>query len=348
MQIVSENTRIVRTEQIVSAGELKAMLPVSNILRNQIVTQRAAIANVIFGRRQARLLVAPRPCSIHDIDAATEYFVWLAEMAKKYQEKMLIVAGVYCEKPRTGDDWDGLVYDPHMDGTFAMNDGLIMARKLMLDVATLGLPVMTEFLDNQLTHKFADLVSLGCIGARTALSPPHRKLATGLSMPVAFKHDQTGDVATAINAMIVAAQPRCFVGSDDVGQESLHFTTGNQDTCLVMRGSTKGANYDIQSLYEAQVLLDEAGMSSRIIVDCSHGNCSGDFTRQFEVGREVVAARRFTRVAGIMAECNLVAGKQKFAVGDDPTKLTYGQSITDACKGIEETSAWLGELYEML
>ena len=292
-----------------------------------------------------RLLVVVGPCSVHDPRAALEYARRLKEQADAHAKDLCIVMRVYFEKPRTTVGWKGLINDPRLDGSFVINEGLRLARRLLLDLVALGLPAACEFLDPITPQFISDLVAWGAIGARTTESQVHRELASGLSMPVGFKNGTGGSIQMAIDAVRAANHPHRFLGVTEQGLAGIVATRGNPDCHIILRGGKSGPNYDARNVQEALAALGEAGVAPRLIVDVSHANSGKDYRRQpivaHEVAEQVAGGQR--GIAGVMMESFLAEGRQEL---DDPGKLTYGQSVTDACLGWEATVPVLGELAE--
>jgi 3-deoxy-7-phosphoheptulonate synthase len=297
----------------------------------------------ILHQHDHRLLVVAGPCSIHDPAAAREYARLLKKSIAEFSEDLRIVMRVYFEKPRTTVGWKGLINDPFLDESYRINDGLRLARKLLLDLAEMGVPAGTEFLDMVSPQYLAELVSWGAIGARTTESQGHRQLASGLSCPVGFKNGTSGNVQIAIEAVLSAGHPHTFLGHSKYGQSAILFTSGNADCHLILRGGRQTVNYEAASVNETCRLLQKAGQPARVMIDCSHANSGKDHKRQPAVCRDVAAqiAGGDRRIIGVMLESNLIAGAQEHVPG---RQLVYGQSITDACIGWEETHALLGEL----
>ncbi|HXH59784.1 MAG TPA: 3-deoxy-7-phosphoheptulonate synthase, partial [Fimbriimonadaceae bacterium] len=287
-----------------------------------------------------KLVCVVGPCSIHDADAALDYAKRLKEIADSVADKLVVVMRAYFEKPRTSVGWKGLVNDPDLDESFHVNKGLRIARRLLLEINELGLPVGCEFLDTTVPQHIADLVAWGAIGARTTESQIHRQLASGLSMPVGFKNATDGNVQPAVDALLAARQPHWFPSVTKQGVAAISHTTGNDQCHVILRGGYRtGPNYDAASVAEAAALLERCDLPARIMVDCSHGNSGKDFTRQAGVLADVASqvASGSSPVFGVMIESNLVEGKQS-------APEVYGQSITDSCIGIEETARVLSDL----
>jgi 3-deoxy-7-phosphoheptulonate synthase len=339
-----DDLRIEEIRALRSPEQLLSELPVDEKASRLVEGARAAVADVLR-RNDDRLLVVVGPCSIHDVAAALDYGRRLKTVADRLASDLLLVMRVYFEKPRTTVGWKGLINDPRIDGSFAVNDGLRIARGLLLDLAHMGLPTGCEFLDTISPQYFADLVSWGAIGARTTESQVHRELASGLSVPVGFKNGTDGNVQIAIDAVSAASQPHCFLGVTKQGQSAIVVTRGNPDCHVILRGAASGPNYQAASVAKVTTALERARLPPRVMIDCSHGNSSKDPARQplvvREVGLQLSAGSR--GIAGVMIESHLVAGRQDPPSPARPT-LTYGQSITDACLGWEDTTVLLEEL----
>jgi 3-deoxy-7-phosphoheptulonate synthase len=303
---------------------------------------REEIIEVLAGGDD-RLIAVVGPCSIHDPAAALDYAHRLKEQADALSDDLLVVMRVYFEKPRTTVGWKGLVNDPHLDGSYDVNDGLRIARRLLLDLAELGLPAGCEFLDPITPQFISDLVSWGAIGARTTESQTHRELASGLSMPVGFKNGTEGNIQIAIDAVRAAAHPHRFLGVTEQGLAGIVSTSGNPGGHVILRGGASGPNYDAASVQRTLAALQKAGLPERLIIDASHGNSEKDYRRQPLVAGEVAAqiAQGQAGIAGVMMESFIAEGRQDL---EDPKKLVYGQSVTDACMGWEMTVPVLREL----
>ena len=315
-------------------------LPVSDTSADMISRSRSDIASIFTGDDD-RLLVVVGPCSIHDTDAALDYAHCLKKAADLYRQELLIVMRVYFEKPRTTVGWKGLINDPYLDGSFHINQGLRIARKLLIDVAEIGLPAGCEFLDTISPQFFADLVSWGAIGARTTESQIHRELASGLSMPIGFKNGTDGSIQIAIDAIGAASHPHHFLSVTKQGISAIVTTRGNNDCHIILRGSNKGPNYDNSAVREAVELLDKHQLNQQLMIDCSHGNSNKDFSRQPRVAADIgeQIANGATAIAGVMIESHLLEGNQK-------TPDSYGVSITDACISWQTTESVLSDLAE--
>jgi 3-deoxy-7-phosphoheptulonate synthase len=338
----TDDLRIKWTRVVLPPVFLEEELPVTDKAAATVYDARTAIGEILAGR-DPRLLVVVGPCSIHDTKAAREYAERLKRVSPEFARELLLVMRVYFEKPRTTVGWKGLINDPHLDQSFKINDGLRLARHLLLDLAEMGVPAGTEFLDVMTPQYLAPLVSWGAIGARTTESQVHRQLVSGLSCPVGFKNATSGDVQIAIEAVLSAAHPHTFLGHTKSGQSAIFVTTGNPDCHVILRGGRKSVNYDAASVANVATQLQQAGLPARIMIDCSHANSNKDYQRQSEVCRDVAGQLRQGNrgIIGVMLESNLLAGAQKL---ENASALVYGQSITDACIGWDETYELLGQL----
>jgi len=334
--------RIDRIVELVSPASLLADLRLSDRSAERVVAGRNQVRDIL-DRTDDRLLVVVGPCSVHDVDAALDYGKRLAAAAAERSDDLLVAMRVYFEKPRTTTGWKGLINDPHLDGSYDVNSGLRMARKLLLEVLELGLPVGCEFLDPITPQYISDTVAWGAIGARTTESQIHRQLGSGLSMPIGFKNRTDGDLQVAVDAVRAAAVPHAFAGIDDSGNPAILHTTGNPDGHVILRGGRDGPNHDAAGVERALELLRAAGLPERLVVDASHDNSGKDPARQAvaarEIGEQVGAGNG--AIVGVMLESFLVEGRQSLE-GDEP--LTYGQSITDACMDWDATAALLDDL----
>ena len=330
-----DDVRIRNLRPLIPPAILLEEMPVTDPIARSVSGHRQAIQRILRGDDQ-RLLVIVGPCSIHDVAAAREYAARLAPLARELADRLEIVMRVYFEKPRTTVGWKGLINDPDLDGSFKINRGLHAARGLLIDIANLGLAAGCEFLDTITPQFIADLVSWGAIGARTTESQVHRELASGLSCPVGFKNSTDGRVGIAIDAIRAAAIGHQFLSVTKQGMVAIVETAGNPDCHVILRGSDRGRNDDPTSVAEAVAALRKAGVAERLMIDCSHGNSGKDYHRQREVVASVVAQRAAgpAPIMGVMLESHLVAGRQDC---QDPAALAYGQSITDACVGWDET-----------
>jgi 3-deoxy-7-phosphoheptulonate synthase len=334
------DSRIQRVRELVSPRQLLKEFPVTSEVAQLVSGTRAAIRAMIHDHGHAeRLLVIVGPCSIHDPEAALQYAQWLSSLRDMFADTLLLIMRVYFEKPRTQYGWKGLINDPCMDETFRSNHGLRVARRLLLDINSLGVPTATEFLDPITLPYMADLISWGVIGARTVESQVHRELASGLSCPVGFKNGTEGNVGVAINAVLSASRPQSFLSVTESGAAAIVSTVGNPDGHIVLRGGAQ-PNYHPECVASAVNGLRSLGLAEKVIIDCSHGNCQRDHRRQLLVAEEVAHQIRdgSRYLLGLMAESNLVEGRQ-FCVPGKP--LVFGQSVTDPCIGLDTTTKLL-------
>jgi 3-deoxy-7-phosphoheptulonate synthase len=338
----TEDIRIKWTKVVLPPVFLEEDLPVTEAASTTIFDVRNQIGDILAGRDD-RLLVLAGPCSIHDAKAAREYAGLLKAAIDEFSPDLRIVMRVYFEKPRTTIGWKGLINDPYLDQSYKINDGLRMARSLLIDLAETGVPTGTEFLDMISPQYIAGLVSWGAIGARTTESQVHRQLVSGVSCPVGFKNATSGDVQVAIDAILSAAYSHTFLGHTKHGQSAIFVTTGNPDCHIILRGGRNLVNYTAACVADTAARMEQAGVAPRIMIDFSHANSSKDYRRQGEVCHDVAGqiAGGDRRIMGVMIESNLVAGAQKLETGKP---LVYGQSITDACIDWPETHRLLGEL----
>lgn len=328
--IVLENINIGSFTSLVTPADLHRELPLSDIAKQTVIEGRETIRNILDGK-DARLLVVIGPCSIHDPEQALDYARRLRVLADQVKDTLYIVMRVYFEKPRTTTGWKGLINDPFLNDTFEIEQGLFIARRLLIDIAELGLPTATEALDPISPQYLQDLISWSAIGARTTESQTHRELASGLSCPVGFKNGTDGGLAVAINALKSAASPHRFLGIDANGQVAIVNTQGNAYAHVVLRGGEKGPNYHAAAVADAEQRLKAAGITPRIMIDCSHANSSKDHNRQPIVFNDAVQQilAGSASIMGVMIESNLGAGNQK--IPTNLQDLQYGVSITDAC-----------------
>jgi len=338
----TDDLRIRSTEVVVPPAVLENELPETVTASSTVYYARKAICEILRGKDH-RLLVVVGPCSIHDAKSAREYARLLKGATDDLSEQLCIVMRVYFEKPRTTIGWKGLLNDPHLNESFKINDGLRLARHLLLDLAEMSVPAGTEFLDTFTPQYLTSLVSWGAIGARTTESQVHRQLVSGLSCPVGFKNGTSGNVQIAIEAVLSAAHPHTFLGHTKEGRSAIFMTTGNADCHVILRGGTRTVNYTADSVVQVCEQLEAAGLEPHVMIDCSHANSDKDYTRQASVCRDV--ARQITKggrnILGVMLESNIIAGTQKLVEGQP---LVYGQSITDGCIGWDETLLLLREL----
>jgi 3-deoxy-7-phosphoheptulonate synthase len=344
----TDDLRIEELRPLISPAILMEELPLSEAASTTVAAARDEISAILRGEDD-RLVLVVGPCSIHDPDAGLEYAQRLAEVRKQYRDDLCILMRVYFEKPRTTVGWKGLINDPHLDGSFSINEGLHKARRFLLDVLALDLPAGSEFLDPITPQFYADLVSWGAIGARTSESQVHRELSSGLSMPVGFKNGTGGSVQIAVDAIGSAANPHHFLSVTKQGVAAIVATRGNADCHLILRGGKTGPNYDAVSVSEAASMLEAAGLPPRLMVDCSHANSGKDHRVQPEVARAVAEqiAGGSQSIFGVMIESFLLEGNQSHSQQDPSTEhLVRGQSITDACLGWEQTAPLFDELAE--
>jgi 3-deoxy-7-phosphoheptulonate synthase len=337
-----EDIRILWTKVVLPPVFLEEEYPVTEAASNTIFNARAEIVDIL-NQRDPRLLVLVGPCSIHDTKAAREYAALLKDAIEEFSADLRIVMRVYFEKPRTTIGWKGLINDPHLDQSYKINDGLRAARHLLLDLAEMGVPTGTEFLDMISPQYIAGLVSWGAIGARTTESQVHRQLVSGVSCPVGFKNATSGDVQVAIDAIQSAANSHTFLGHTKHGQSAIFVTGGNPDCHIILRGGAKMVNYTADCVAETAEKMKKAAIQPRIMIDFSHANSNKDYRRQAIVCHDVAGqiAEGNKDIIGVMIESNLVAGAQKLVPGQP---LVYGQSITDACIDWPETHTLLAEL----
>lgn len=330
----TDDLRIKEIKELLTPAKLLGDVPITDKAARAVYETRQAIHRILHGADD-RLLVIMGPCSIHDVTAAKEYAGKLKEARDRLAADLLIMMRVYFEKPRTTVGWKGLINDPKLDGSFQINDGLRVGRQLLLELNENDVPAGIEFLDMITPQYIADLVSWGAIGARTTESQVHRELASGLSCPVGFKNGTDGNVRIALDAIRAAQAPHHFLSVTKDGKSAIVSTTGNEDCHVILRGG-KQPNYDAANVTAAAKSLAEAGIPARIMIDCSHGNSGKEPAKQVGVGYDVAKqiAEGDARIFGIMVESHLKAGRQDLIPGKP---LVYGQSITDACIGWEDT-----------
>ncbi len=337
----TDDLRIARLDMLSPPSQVIGEAPSSFMIDEMVEGARAAVHNILHGDDD-RLVVIIGPCSIHDPKAALEYAERLAAARRRHAGALEILMRVYFEKPRTTVGWKGLINDPGLDGGFRINDGLRLARRVLLDIAALGLPAACEFLDVTTPQYIADLVAWGAIGARTTESQIHREMASGLSCPVGFKNGTNGDVKIAVDAVLAALNPHHFLSVNKEGRAAIVTTMGNEDSHIVLRGGLT-PNYDAASICAATAELAKAGLPRRLMVDASHANSGKRHENQPAVIAALCAqlAGGEGRIMGVMVESHLRAGRQDMVAGRD---LTYGQSITDACIDWETSVGVLDDL----
>ena len=338
-----DDVRIENVIDVASPQTVQGELPVTETAARTTFEARQAIRRVLAGEDD-RLVVVVGPCSIHDPEAALDYAGRLATLRGRLADDLLVVMRVYFEKPRTTVGWKGLINDPDLDGTFRINHGLRVARRLLLDLGEMGMPSGVEFLDVFTPQYLADLVAWGAIGARTTESQLHRQLASGLSCPVGFKNGTTGNVKIAVDAIGAAREPHHFLGVTKDGRAGIFETTGNGDCHVILRGGDE-PNYRAEDVARTSALLEGAGLPARIMIDFSHANSAKRPERQLAVGEDVAGriGGGDRCIVGVMIESNLIAGRQDVRPGEP---RVYGQSITDACLGWEDTGPLLDRLAE--
>ena len=336
-----DDTRIKAVRPLLTPALLQEWLPANAQAQALVENSRHAISQVLHGQDD-RLIVVVGPCSIHDHAQSLEYARQLKVQADALSQDLLVVMRVYFEKPRTTVGWKGYINDPYRDGSFAINEGLKLARKLLLDVVDLGLPVGTEFLDLLSPQFTSDLVSWAAIGARTTESQSHRQLTSGLSCPVGFKNGTDGGVKVACDAILAAQAPHAFIGMTKMGQAAIFETRGNQDCHVILRGG-KQPNYSAADVQAACAMLEQTGLRPQVMIDFSHANSSKQHRRQIDVGADVAAqiAAGDTRITGVMIESHLNEGRQDIVEGQ---ALQHGVSLTDACISMAQTIPVLEQL----
>jgi len=334
MKHITDDVRIREIKELSPPAHILREFPATDAAAETTYEARQAVHRVLHGADD-RLVVVVGPCSIHDYAAAMEYARKLRHEAARFAADLVILMRVYFEKPRTTVGWKGLINDPHMDGSFKINEGLRLARKLLWELGELGLPAATEFLDTITPQYTADLISWGAIGARTTESQVHRELASGLSCPVGFKNGTDGNMRIAVDAIKAAASPHHFLSVTKAGHSAIVSTNGNEDCHVILRGG-KAPNYDAAAVNAACAELGKSGLAARVMIDFSHANSSKQFKRQIDVARDAGAqmASGDERIFGVMIESHLKEGRQDLTPGKP---LDYGVSVTDACIGWEDT-----------
>jgi len=343
----TSNLHVVDSHRLIPPSELKAGQPISEAQTDTVSSARTVIQDILTGRDK-RLLVVIGPCSIHDTKAALEYATRLNSLREEFADQLFIVMRVYFEKPRTTVGWKGLISDPHLDDSYDIEEGLRLARTLLLEVNAMGLPAATELLDPITPQYIADLISWTAIGARTTESQTHRQMASGLSMPVGFKNGTDGGLQVAIDAMGAARGNHHFLGIDQAGFTSVVKTSGNPDGHVVLRGGRGLTNYDAKSIADAEEKLKSSGLDPVVMVDCSHANSLKDHSRQEAVWNNAIEQRASgtDSIIGLMVESHLHEGNQKMP--DNLNKLKFGVSITDACVNWETTARMLRHAHSAL
>ena len=342
----TDDLRIKRIRPLIAPAILAEDIPLTEAAAAVVAAGRRALEAILDGR-DTRLAVIVGPCSIHDPLAAVDYARRLKPLADAVADRLLLIMRVYFEKPRTTVGWKGLINDPDLDASFHINKGLRLARQLLADIAAIGLPAGTEFLDTTFGQFYADLVSWGAIGARTAESQIHRELASGLSMPVGVKNRTDGNVQVAVDALLAAASSHLFPSLTKEGAPAILETTGNPYCHVVLRGGNEsGPNFNATAVADAARLLERAGLPQRLMIDASHGNSGKDPLRQIEVVEAIIRQKHAgdRAIRALMIESQLVGGRQELHT----PPLRYGQSITDACLGFTETESLIRDLANRL
>ncbi len=337
----TDDQRIQRIREVFPPEKVLMDIPISETVSQLVLRTRQVIHEIMAGNDD-RLLVIVGPCSIHDVTAAREYAEHLSKVRSELSGDLEILMRVYFEKPRTTIGWKGLINDPNLDNSFDINKGLKMARELLLDINTAGVPCGSEFLDIVTGQYYADLVSWGAIGARTTESQVHREMASGLSCPVGFKNGTDGNLKIAADACRTSSHPHIFLSPTKAGTSAIFFTTGNEDTHIILRGG-KTPNYDAESIEQCMQLMSDCGLKPQAIVDFSHGNSRKQHERQLDVGEDVAGQLESgeDRIFGVMIESHLKPGRQD---NKGKVELEYGKSITDACLGWDDTAKLLKRL----
>lgn len=337
----TDDLRITGIQEVIPPAQLHEELPITDQASETVFDARNATQHILQ-KTDDRLIVIVGPCSIHDPNAAREYATRLKPLMDELSDELHIIMRVYFEKPRSVVGWKGLINDPYLDGSFKINDGLLIARRLLLDLAEMGVPSATEYLDLISPQYIADLVAWGAIGARTTESQAHRELASGLSCPVGFKNATDGGLQIAVDACLSASKPHHFMSVTKEGRSAIFSTTGNPDCHVILRGGRE-PNFDAASVEAAAEVIGRSGQGVRMMIDCSHANSGKNHIQQETVCRDVASqvAAGDKRIIGLMLESNLIGGRQNAEPGKE---LVYGQSITDACMAWDNTDILLREL----
>ena len=341
-----EDMNVIRYESLITPYQLKENVPLTDSAQKTVREGRRAIKAILGG--DDRIFIVHGPCSIHNVEEGMEYAHRVNELQKRVNERLVLVMRAYVEKPRTTVGWKGLIYEPRLDGQQDFNHGLYVARTFLRDVAEMGIPTGTEFLDPFVPQYTSDTVSWGAIGARTIESPKHREMASGFSMPLGLKNPRDGDIADAVNAAVTVRYGQVFLGIDPMGVPSVVYSKGNPNARILLRGGKDGPNYHRESVEEAQAMLREAKLDDRLMIDCSHGNSNKDHRQQPVVFEDVIGqiVGGNKGIIGLMLESNIREGNQK--IPKDLSQLMYGVSVTDACIGWEETEKLILEAYKAL
>ena len=341
---LTDNLNIKQFKPLTAPEKLKTDLPETEAAACLVAESRRQVEQILC-RSDERRMVIVGPCSLHDKEATLDYAKRLLEVQKGCSEQLLIIMRAYFEKPRTTLGWKGMLYDPHLDGSYDLDLGIRTSRKMLCEIAEIGMPCATEFLDPIVPQYLADLITWAAIGARTTESQIHRQMASGLSMPIGFKNATDGNISVAMDAIKAASNPHSFLGIDRNGQVIVAETKGNKYGHLVMRGGTSGPNYASEFVAFAEVLLNKANLSNGMVIDCSHANSSKSYKRQGEVLLDVADQIQLgnASIAGVMLESFIEKGKQSIGAAGG---LKYGTSLTDACVGWNETEELIGRLVE--
>ena len=345
MTFKTDDLRIIEMQELSTPEEVRQEIALNEIAAKTILNSRKTIENIL-DEKDERIFVVIGPCSIHDPKAAIEYAEKLKKLADKVSDNLFIIMRVYFEKPRTTVGWKGLINDPMLDGSFKINDGIRIGRKLLLDIINLEIPTGTEYLDLISPQYIADLISWGAIGARTTESQCHRELASGLSCPIGFKNGTDGNLQITFDAIKSASGAHHFLSVTKEGNSAIFSTSGNPYCHVILRGGTNKINYDSKSIDDVSARLDKANLPQQIIVDCSHANSMKDHKKQMTVINDLAEqlSKGEKRIKGLMIESNIVEGNQNI---NDPN-LVYGKSVTDACIGWEDTEKALYKLSEAI
>lgn len=345
MQI--NNTHVKNYRKLITINDLRNKIPLTDKASETIFKGRQDVFDILDSKDD-RFVVIIGPCSIHDPAIALDYASRLMKLKSRFEDRMMMIMRVYFEKPRTSVGWKGLINDPHLNGSNDMEAGLHLARKLLIDIAEMGMPTATELLDPIIAAYIAELVSWVAIGARTTESQTHRQMASGLSAPVGFKNGTDGNLDIAVNAIQSSAAGHSFLSVDDNGFCSIVNTSGNKYSHIVLRGGAGRPNYHMEDIEECENKLSKSNFPLKIMVDCSHENSGKNYQKQGLVIRDLMAQKRFGNksIFGLMVESNIHAGNQKIPA--DLSQLKYGVSLTDGCIGWEETEQVLGFIYENL
>ena len=345
--MTTENLNIQEQKILITPNEIKKQYSIDKNAEKFVANSRSSVKK-IMNAEDNRLLVIVGPCSIHDYKAAIEYAHKLKELSDQVSSKIFIIMRVYFEKPRTTIGWKGLINDPNLDGTADIQKGILIARKLLLELTNIGLPCGTEALDPVMPQYLGDLISWTAIGARTSESQTHREMSSGLSTPIGFKNGTDGNLETAVNAILSASKPHSFLGIDSNGQVAVTKTKGNDSTHLVLRGGSNGPNYFQENINESKKILKKASLAPNLIIDCSHANSNKNYKLQGEVFEYCLNLKLSgeSAIKGLMLESNLVEGNQ--SLGDSSADLVFGKSITDSCINWDTTSQIIKNAFKNL